>query len=169
MSVAPKIALEAQIRVVAESESFARLGAETHGDAAVAARADALGAARRTLEWLRDHRAAVRAAAAAMATPAAHHQELAEDQQGPPERTAARRRYADLPLSQQAALRCADPRFQRFLRVDDADGAARAVRGVCRVASRRELDSVDAAGAAWRSLDAEYVAWLSCATLEENG
>lgn len=48
-------------------------------------------------------------------------------------------------LSTWAALRCREPEFQRFLGVHSETEAARAVRTLCAVRSRSELDSDPAA------------------------
>lgn len=119
-----------------------RATGEHNGDKAVLARADQLDAAVRTLKW-------VRANADALRRTVAHQQARAE-----------RRRFGDLPLAQQAALRCGDARFQKFMRVSDSDEAARVVRGACKVESRAELDTVAEAGAVWRRMNDEFEVWL---------
>lgn len=48
-------------------------------------------------------------------------------------------------LSTWVALRCKEPEFRRFLRVPDEATAAHAVRAICEVKSRSELDSNPAA------------------------
>lgn len=79
----------------------------------------------------------------------------------PPER----RRFSDMAYSQQAYLRCTKPEFWKFLAVkvgsgcNDAERAAHIVRAVCKVESRRELDSDAEAGAAWTRLEADYYGW----------
>lgn len=149
---APKIPIESQIAAVLSSASVARaaIAHRAEKDAAMLARADALDAAVRTLQTVRDNAAAFRAllqdAAKSRSTDALGEKE--------------RRRFSDLSLAQQAAMRCGEPRFQRFLKVDGADQAAVAVRRACHVASRKELDAVAEAGNAWRKLDAEFEAWL---------
>lgn len=87
-----------------------------------------------------------------------------------PEAPKERTPFTELPLAQQAAMRCQEPGFRSFLRergdvglissniVTDVD-AARFVRIHCKVTSRSEIiDGTDAADR-WRSLDAEYYAW----------
>lgn len=146
MTGASKIPLATQAAAVRDSATMAHASADYHKDRDGAAyqlmksRAGALEAAAVTLAWLRDNAEAVRATA---------RKEGRE-----------RRRFADLPLAQQAAMRCNDAGFQKFMRAEDADGAARAVRSACRVESRREFDTVPEAGSAWRRLDAEFEAWL---------
>lgn len=44
-------------------------------------------------------------------------------------------------LSQWVALRCKDPEFRKWLRVPDEATAVTAVRAICEVKSRSELDS----------------------------
>lgn len=77
-----------------------------------------------------------------------------------------RKRFEDLPLSQQAALRCQDAEFQSYLRSRTDEqftegGAAIYVRNFCGVDSRSELDSDRVAGASWRSLESQYQAHLT--------
>lgn len=82
-----------------------------------------------------------------------------------PEAAKERRPFSELPYSQQAAMRCQEPTFGQFL----ADkhlvtyercnrDAAAAVRWICSVVSRSELNDPDAAKR-WQSLDAEFYAW----------
>lgn len=79
-----------------------------------------------------------------------------------------RKPFASLPLSQQAALRCSDPSFRKFLARNDSqylmydtDLAADAVREFCKVNSRRDLDDErnDASRDLWAQLDAQYLSW----------
>ena len=89
-----------------------------------------------------------------------------------------RRAFPDLPYAQQAALRCQEADFARFLaaerkktwddihygkRVAPDAACAEAVRRIVGVNSRSEIrdDPADAMGSGfrWRSLDAEYFAW----------
>lgn len=48
---------------------------------------------------------------------------------------------ASMRLSTWVALRCKEPLFRQWLRVPDEDTAVRAVRAICEVKSRAELDS----------------------------
>lgn len=136
-----QIPISEQIKAVSGSAMLARAAGEYSGDKAVLSRADSLDAAVKTLTWVQDNAERLRAAKR-------------------DEATEERRRLTDLPLAQQAALRCADARFQKFMRAADADEAARAVRAACKVASRAELDTVAEAGSAWRRIDGEFAAWL---------
>lgn len=143
-----KVPIEAQVGAVRASAQLAAASADFHRsrDAGVhqafCARAEALAAAAATLAWLRDNAEAVRAAA-----------------RGNEQPQRERRRFTELPLAQQAALRCAEPLFQKFMRAETQDEAARALRSVCRVESRAELDAAPEAAAAWRRVDAEFQAW----------
>lgn len=137
----PKILIDEQINAVRASETLARASGEyANHNPQMLARADGLAAALRTLIWVRDNAEKLRAAV---------------EKYAPKER----RSFASLPMAQQAAMRCGEVRFQRFMRAEDADGAARAVRSACKVESRKEFDTVAEAGNAWRRLDAEFEAW----------
>ena len=69
--------------------------------------------------------------------------------------------------AQGAAMMCNSGRFRQFLqqrtgqRVESDQRAAELVRGLCGVASRRELDQSALAGQAWRTLVGEYNQWAS--------
>lgn len=138
---APKIPIDAQIAAVSQSAQIVHAAADYRGEKIMTERALALDAAVRTLCWVRDHAEALRRAAGVG-------------------KGDTRRRFGELPLAQQAAMRCGEARFQKFLKVEDADQAAAAVRRACNVESRKELDAVAEAGNAWRKLDAEFAAWL---------
>lgn len=145
MTGASKIPIDAQLAAVAFSAAAANAAAEYHAKGplkdGVTERAAALDAAVRTLAWVRDNAAALRRAVRG----------------GPGDE---RRRFADLPLGQQAALRCSDPRFQKFVHAADVNGAAEAVRRTCGVESRAEFDKDAGAAALWRRMDAGFEAWL---------
>ncbi len=80
-----------------------------------------------------------------------------------------KRAFRDMPLSQQAALRCHDmgqfydflmernPQLSDFVSWD----AAQEVRDICGVSSRSELDTNDLAAAKWRKLEADFQAYLT--------
>jgi len=77
-----------------------------------------------------------------------------------------RRQFADMPLSQQCAIRCNEPKFRRFLARDVADFemfdvtmAAEEIRSLCKIVSRSELDSNADAAAIWRRIDDAYWGW----------
>ena len=67
-----------------------------------------------------------------------------------------RRKWNELTPTTQAAIRCEEPGFQRFLNASDASGAADEVRKRCEVQSRTELSTNARASAAWERLDSEY-------------
>lgn len=82
-----------------------------------------------------------------------------------------RRPFHDLPLSQQAGIRCGDEKFVAWLEdaspaawraaknySNDADIAAVVVRFICGVGSRADLDKTEADGPRqiWKKLNAEY-------------
>ena len=70
-----------------------------------------------------------------------------------------KRRFHDLPLSQQAAIRCEDERFQQWLHKwyrippNAGESTADAVRAHCGVQSRKELDTNEDAAAKWKILN----------------
>jgi hypothetical protein len=77
----------------------------------------------------------------------------------PPAEPKERRAFHTLPLPQQAALCCADPRFREYLSVETEDTAAQAVREHCNVTSRAELATLVQAGKKWQGLLADFVSW----------
>ena len=77
-----------------------------------------------------------------------------------------RRPFHELPLSQQAALRCQDERFCQFLVKQhnwtselDEGGSAGFIYDWCTINSRADLDTDDQAAADWLRLNAEYGQW----------
>ena len=116
--------------------------------------AECLEAAERTLKRLAAHEGAIRAAMSAKGSGEAG---------SAGEGCETKRRFAELPLGQQSALRCGSAAFQKFLGASDALQAAEAVRRVCDVSSRSEFDSDAAAGQRWRALDDRFAAWMDCA------
>lgn len=89
-----------------------------------------------------------------------------------PKQEASRRRFGELPASQQAAMRCNEIGFQMFivqrLRAAKRDvlnyesgahRAARYVREWCGVKSRADLSKDKGAENAWIELDNAYFAW----------
>ena len=69
-----------------------------------------------------------------------------------------KRRFGELPLSQQAALACQNEAFRAWLGVgtEDADAAAEEVRQRCDVDSRRQFDLGGRGAANWTKLYALY-------------
>lgn len=80
----------------------------------------------------------------------------------------SKRQWHELPLPTQAAIRCGEPRFWRFLvehrklsgPISTPVHAAAVVRFACGVKSRSELGSDKGAADTWRNLDAAYDRWL---------
>jgi hypothetical protein len=77
-----------------------------------------------------------------------------------------KREWGDMSPAQQAGLLCNDPAFQKFLREDrgstcqDAETAARAVRVICGVKSRSEINGLrPVAMDAWRDLVSDFRHW----------
>lgn len=98
---------------------------------------------------------------------------LVEEQPAAEERR-ERTPFADLPLSQQAALRCAEPDFYKFMstkfrpdavipfdpkRDPNTAPAVHMLRHHLGISSRRDLDLIEEKGKAWLALEAEYYAW----------
>lgn len=71
-----------------------------------------------------------------------------------------RRPFETLPLSQQAAMLCADARFREFLGTDRV-GAAEYVRSYCGVQSRGDIKEGQNSGKDWLLLRAKYDQWLT--------
>ena len=76
-----------------------------------------------------------------------------------------RKSWSELPLSQQAAIRCGEAEFETFMRERYAayPGAtiAEIVREACGVDSRRDIHPDKASGGYWRAIDSDYRFWLS--------
>ena len=77
----------------------------------------------------------------------------------------APRSFASLPLPQQAALLCTDPVFRAHLNevhgadCDDEGGAAWALRTLCDVPSRRNLQPDTGPGRAFIAIREQFMAW----------
>jgi hypothetical protein len=90
-------------------------------------------------------------------------QEVSSPPIAPKERT----RFRDLPLSQQAAMRCAEPVFWAFLRqrynkeISGEDDAATFIRARCDVPSRRDILPGTKPAARWSIIQDEYDTWLT--------
>lgn len=74
-----------------------------------------------------------------------------------------RKRFSELPLSQQAGMRCRDQSFHVFLNIlyPHYMSAEDAVRDICHVDSRSRFDSDSDAALAWMALNARYESWLA--------
>jgi hypothetical protein len=68
-----------------------------------------------------------------------------------------KKRWDELPPSQQAAIRCNEPEFQEFLGVPSADDAAAEIRRLCGVASRSQIIDGKPSAAYWRKIDNQFV------------
>jgi hypothetical protein len=68
-----------------------------------------------------------------------------------------RSRWDKLSPTQQAAMRCDDERFQKWLGVNSEDEAATWVRLHCGIRSRANLNTDHEAARIWRALDAKYL------------
>ena len=68
-----------------------------------------------------------------------------------------RRKFGDLPFSQRAALRCADPAFQKWMGHSNEADTAEDVRQSCGIKSRAELDTNDQAATVWCQIDSSYM------------
>lgn len=84
---------------------------------------------------------------------------LVPTQEAPREPAKDRRRFTDLPPSQQAAIRCNETNFWRFASVADDTEAAEFVRKRCRVRSRSDLNTNAEAAERWNAIEGDYFAW----------
>lgn len=91
-----------------------------------------------------------------------------------PEAPKERRPFSELPYSQQAAMRCNEPEFFKFLKTkfrpdavipfdplrdNNAPPAVPYLREILGIGSRRDLDHHPIAAERWQALEAEYYAW----------
>lgn len=81
-----------------------------------------------------------------------------------------RTKFKDLPLSQQAAIRCGDEDFQKYCGVIGAEAAAARVRNYCLVQSRKFLDEADRTVSRdhWRRMEEGYQRWLTTLRYAES-
>jgi len=92
---------------------------------------------------------------------------LEEEAEKQPEKPKERKRFEEMPLSQQAALKCGDLVFQEWLsNQPDAqpyagppndEWAAASIREICGVLSRSEFDTQPAAGKRWLALHTRFL------------
>lgn len=83
----------------------------------------------------------------------------------------AKRSFRDIPLAQQAGIRCEDMMFSAFLRESypdewhdlEADPAA-CVRTICGVGSRADLETNHKARVIWKQLNDKFEAWKTLET-----
>lgn len=89
-----------------------------------------------------------------------------------PERRPGHRSWGSMPPAEQAGVRCGDPLFRQFLshgisgkfprlieHVETAEDAARAVRRICGIESRSELNGNPEAAGRWYRLERAFRAW----------
>lgn len=84
-----------------------------------------------------------------------------------PREGGAKRRFEDLLCSQQAGILCNEPAFYRYLEettwwgdpVANAGEAADAIRSICAVSSRSEIDEHVQSQGTWREIVSDYRAW----------
>lgn len=73
----------------------------------------------------------------------------------------ARTPWESLPYVTQAAMRCNEPEFQKWIMAADAEAARRYVQGYCSVTSRRDIVRGTRAGDTWAVLESKYQAALA--------
>lgn len=83
-----------------------------------------------------------------------------------------RRSWNELPPSQQAAIRCGEEAFVKFIAEQgyvcvDAKDAAYRIREICEVSSRSEIIVGSPAEKRWQFLESSYQAWLRDPYVEE--
>jgi len=78
-----------------------------------------------------------------------------------------RRKFGTLPLAQQAAMRCQEPAFHKYLEeigfpvpINTAEDAAAYVRSLCHVESRSQIMAKEPSGERWMNINRNYEAWL---------
>lgn len=85
---------------------------------------------------------------------------------------ASPRDWSSLTAAQQAGIRCDTLAFRNFLwevhryNGDTSEDAARAVREICGVTSRKHIDGDVNALDEWVSLDAEFLSWLNAPVMD---
>ena len=71
-----------------------------------------------------------------------------------------KKRWSDLALSAQAAIRCGENGFLNFLGVQNSDEAAEMVRAYCGTSSRANIKPDTMPGRLWQRLEGDYQEWL---------
>lgn len=74
------------------------------------------------------------------------------------------RQWHEISPAEQAGMRCHEWEFRRFLKakdlpVNDEKSAAHVIRTLCRVESRRDLNTNDIAARKWHEIDDEFQQW----------
>lgn len=124
----------------------------------------ALEAAHRTLRWLRVHESEIRGAVQPKQASDARAAVEASGSEPGDVHPEEKPKPCEFPLARRVAMRCAEGAFQKFLGVETAEAAAVALRDRCGVASRKDFDRDAAARERWRGVEAEFSAWLRCAS-----
>lgn len=78
-----------------------------------------------------------------------------------PKANGSPKKFHELPLSQQAAIRCGDVLFQEYLKVESAEGAADYVRCHCGVKSRSDIRADGPSAQRWNQIEHFYQSWLT--------
>jgi hypothetical protein len=77
--------------------------------------------------------------------------------------TKERRKWDELPPAQQAAIRCGEPEFRRFLvetgLAHDNEDPAETIRRTCDVESRAELNRSHEARGVWHQIEDDFFLW----------
>jgi hypothetical protein len=76
-----------------------------------------------------------------------------------------RQKWENLPLPQQAAMRCGEAPFRKFLverydALDSEESAAECVREMCGVKSRADIGKSEYSRRQWQEVDRDYQFWL---------
>jgi hypothetical protein len=76
--------------------------------------------------------------------------------------TKEKKAWHELPAAQQAAIRCNEPAFRKFLAEEKGAGTdpAEYVRRICRVTSRADILWGTYAAQIWSDLDKEFLKWM---------
>ena len=82
----------------------------------------------------------------------------AQERRSPPEKKKEEKPKGGK-LSIEAGRLCANPQFQKFLEVADADKAKLTVYQICGVTSRAMIDHDETAAKEWKELSAEFEFW----------
>jgi len=82
-----------------------------------------------------------------------------------PEPVKERRKFSDLPMSAQAAMRCDDATFRSYLRsrgffIDNAKDADAAVKDLLTINSKKEILPDTPAGLGWLELMRQFENWM---------
>jgi hypothetical protein len=82
---------------------------------------------------------------------------------GQPEPKEGRKKWDELPPAQQAAIRCGEPEFRRFLvetgLAHDNEDPAETIRRTCDVESRAELNRSHEARGVWHQIEDDFFLW----------